>query len=247
MPTTRTFPAALVALCWILALVVPGVAADKIRLLILSGGHEFQTHEFFAMFQANPEVSYEAVSHPNGHAQLRPAAATNYDVIVLYDFWQDISDEAKAHFVHLLQAGKGLVILHHAIANYQQWPEYGNISGGRYYLNPTTVEGVAKPRSLWKHDVEVAIHIADADHPVTRGVKDFTIHDETYDLFDMAPGSHALLTSDTPSSAKNLGWVKTYGAARVVYLQLGHDHLAWDNASFRKLLSQSIRWVAKKD
>ena len=247
MKTTRTFPAALAALCLTLALALPNQAAEKTRLLVISGGHDFQTNQFFAMLKGNPDVTFEPFTHPKAHAQLRPDAAKNYDVIVLYDLWQNITPEAKADFVNWLKAGKGLVVLHHAIANYQQWPEYWKIAGGRYYLNKTMVEGVEKPRSIWKHDVEVAIHVADTDHPVTRGLKDFTIHDETYGLFDMAPDSHALLTSDTPGSGKNLGWAKTYEAARVVYLQLGHDHLAWNNPNFQQLLSQSIRWVAKKD
>ena len=247
MKTTRTFPAALAALCLMLALALPNHAAEKTRLLVISGGHDFQTNQFHQMYKDNPDVTFEAFTHPKAHAQLRPDAAKNYDVIVLYDLWQNITDEAKADFVNFLKAGKGLVILHHAIANYQQWPEYWKIAGGRYYLNKTMVDGVEKPRSIWQHDVEVAIHIADTDHPVTRGVKDFTIHDETYGLFDMNPDSHALLTSDTSGSAKNLGWAKTYEGARVVYLQLGHDHLAWDNPNYKQLVSQAIRWVAKND
>jgi type 1 glutamine amidotransferase len=198
-------------------------------------------------WQSVPDVTIATFTHPQAHAQLRPDAAKNYDAIVLYDLWQNITDEAKTDFVNFLKAGKGLLVLHHAIANYQNWPEYWKMAGGRYYLNKTKVDGVEKPRSTWKHDVQVALHVADPAHPVTRGLKDFTIHDETYGLFDMNPDSHALLTSDTAGSGKNLGWCQTYEAARVVYLQLGHDHLAWDNPNFKQLVSQALGWVAKKD
>jgi len=30
--------------------------------------------------------------------------------------------------------------------------------------------------------------------------------------------------TDEPTSARTIAWAKTYEAARVVYLQLGHDH-----------------------
>ena len=220
-------------------------AAEKIRLLIVAGGHDFDTNQFFQVFKDNAEVTFVRATHPNAHKLLRPESAANFDVLVLYDMWQKIDGEAKADFVNFLKSGKGLVSLHHSIANYQAWPEYSAIVGGRYYLEPTKVEGVEKPRSIWKHDVQVPVRIADPGHPVTRGVKDFTIHDETYGLFDMLPGSHALLATDEPTSAKSIAWAKNYGEARVVYLQLGHDKLAYANPNYRQLLAQSIRWAAK--
>jgi uncharacterized protein len=230
-----------------LALTLPGLAADKLRLLVISGGHDFQTNAFFQVVKDNPSVTYRAFTHPNAHAQLRPEAAKDYDVMVCYDMWQPITDEAKADFMNFLKAGKGLVILHHAVANYQKWPEYEKILGGRYYLAKTTVNGVEKPQSIWKHDVDLNVRIADPKHPVTRGLKDFQIHDETYGLFDMAEDSHPLLTTDESTSAKNIGWARTWEKARVVYIQLGHDGQAYRNPNYQQLLSQAIRWVAKQD
>lgn len=247
MKTIRLLTVLFASLLLSVVLAGPTHAAEKIRLLVISGGHDFETNQFFQMFKDNPEVTFAAFTHPKAHAQLRPEAAKNYDVIVLYDMWQNITEEAKQDFVGFLKAGKGLVALHHSIANYQKWPEYWKIVGGRYYLQKTMVEGVEKPRSIWKHDVKFKIRIADGQHAVTRGLKDFDIHDETYGLFDMGPDSQALITADEPTSAKNLGWARTYEGARVVYLQLGHDHFAYENPNYRRLVSQAIRWVARKD
>ena len=160
---------------------------------------------------------------------------------------QEISEQAKADFLDRLKDGKGLVVLHHAIANYQQWPEYAKIIGAKYYLEKTVVDGVPKARSVYEHGVHFKVHVADPGHPVTRGVKDFEVHDETYNLFDVFPGTHPLLTTEEPKSNKIIGWAKSYGAARVVYLQGGHDHFAYENPSFRKVIQQAIRWTAKKD
>jgi type 1 glutamine amidotransferase len=216
-------------------------------VLLVSGGHDFETNQFYQVFKDNADITFEAVIHPKAHAKLRPDSARNFDVLVLYDMWQNVSDEAKADLLAFVNSGKGLVSLHHSIANYQKWPEWHQVVGGRYYLDKTTVAGVEKPRSIWKHDVKFKVQVADPDHPVTRGVKDFEIHDETYGLFDMAPESHPLLTTDEPTSAKNIAWAKTHGPARVVYLQLGHDHLAYENPNFRQLVRQAIQWTAKKD
>lgn len=227
----------------------PARAAEpaRLRVLLISGGHDFETNAFFEMFRANPDITFEAATHPRAHAKLRPEAARDFDVLVLYDMWQPIADQAKADLVNFLKAGKGLVSLHHSLANYQKWPEWNRIVGGRYYLEKTVVDGVEKPRSIWKHDVRFKVHIADPAHPVTRGLSDFEIHDETYGLFDMAPDSHLLLTTEEPTSARHLGWARTYAGARVVYLQLGHDHLAYENPNYRRLVRQAIRWVARAE
>jgi type 1 glutamine amidotransferase len=225
----------------------PQQSSNKIRLLIVTGGHEFEHEPFFKLFKDNPEITFQAAEHPNAHALLKPEASKQYDVLVTYDMWQNITDEAKADFVARLKEGKGLVALHHAIGSYQQWPEYWKIIGAHYYMQKTTVDGVEKLRSAFKHDMHFKIHVADPDHPVTRGVKDFDMHDETYKWFDVASDSHPLLTTDEPESNKVIAWAKAYEAARVVYLQSGHDHFAYENPNYQRLVQQAIRWVARRD
>ena len=232
----------------------PGLSADltpessgKTRVLVVTGGHGFEQEPFFKLFKDNPEITYQAVEHPKAHALLTADAAKAWDVLVLYDMHQGISDQAKGDLIARLKDGKGLVTVHHAIANYQDWPEYWKIIGAHYYLAATNINGVAKPRSAYKHGVDFRIHVADPQHPVTRGIKDFDIHDETYKWFDVAEDVHPLLTTDEPESNKVVAWAKTYQGARVVYIQLGHDHFAYENPSYRQLLKQAIQWTARKD
>jgi len=221
-------------------------SAGKIRVLLVTGGHEFEKDAFFRVFEDNPDIVCQRVEHPNAHALLKADAAKGWDVLVLYDMHQEISDEAKADFLARLKEGKGLVVLHHAIASYQKWPEYAKIIGARYYLAPTVVDGVEKARSVYQHGVDIKMRVADAQHPVMRGIQDYVIHDETYKLFDVADECHALLTTDEPLSNKVVGWAKTYDGARVVYLQSGHDHFAYENPNYRQILRQAIRWAAQK-
>jgi type 1 glutamine amidotransferase len=222
-------------------------AAGKIRILLITGGHGFEQPQFFKLFADNPDITYQAVEHPKAHALLKTQAAKQYDVIVTYDYGQQISEEAKADFVARLKEGKGLVVLHHAIAAYPNWPEYWKIIGAHYYLQATNINGVEKKRSAYKHGMDFTLHVADPNHPITRGVKDYAIHDETYKWFDVADECHALLTTDEPESHKMIAWAKTYENARVVYMQSGHDHFAYENPNFQQILKQAIRWAAKKD
>jgi type 1 glutamine amidotransferase len=219
----------------------------RIRVLVVTGGHDFEHEAFFKLFSDNPDITFRAVEHPNAHSLLRPESAKNYDVLVAYDMHQEISDEAKGDLLAWLSHGKGFVVLHHAIASYQQWPEYSRIIGAHYYLQKTTVDGVEKARSTYQHGMHFKIHIVDSNHPVTRSVSDFEIHDEVYNLFDVVKDVHPLLTTDEPESNKVIGWAKTYGPARVVYLQSGHDHFAYENSNYQQILRQAIRWTARRE
>ena len=223
-----------------------GAKGGQVRVLVVTGGHDFEKEPFFKLFKDNPDISYTAAEHPKAQALWKADAAKSYDVLVFYDMHQEISDEAKADFLALLKAGKGLVVLHHAIASYQAWPEYSKIIGARYYLAKTTVDGVEKTRSAYKHDVDFTIHVADPKHPVTQGVQDFKIHDETYRLFDVFADCHTLLTTEEPESNPVIGWWKTYEKSRVVYLQSGHDHFAYENPNLQRILRQAIRWTANR-
>ena len=219
----------------------------KIRVLVVTGGHDFEHDAFFKLFSDNSEITFETAEHPKAHPLLRPEAAGKFDVLVAYDMHQEISDEAKADLLAWLKAGKGLVVVHHAIASYQKWPEYAKIIGARYYLEKTNVDGVEKARSVYQHGMHFKVHVVDPSHPVTRGVNDFEIHDETYNLFDVANDVHPLLTTEEPTSNKVIGWAKNYGKARVVYLQSGHDHFAYENPNYQQILRQAIRWAAQRD
>jgi type 1 glutamine amidotransferase len=219
----------------------------KIRVLLITGSHPFQKEPFFKLFNDNQDITYQAVEHPNAHALLKAEPAKQYDVIVTYDYNQKITEEAKTDFIARLKDGKGLVVLHHAIAAYPAWPEYWNIIGAHYYMAKTNINGIDKPRSAWKDDMHFRIHIADPKHPVTRGMTDFDIHGETYKWFDVARGCHPLLTTDEPESNKVIAWTKTYKRARVVYIQPGHDHFTYENPDYQQILRQAIRWAARRD
>jgi uncharacterized protein len=219
----------------------------KTRVLLVHGGHDFETNQFLQVFRENPKITFIMVEHPKAQEWFRPERAAEYDVLVFYDMWQTISDQGKADLVSLLKSGKPLVALHHTLAAFQNWDEYANIIGGRYHQNKWKDGGTEKPASTYEHDVDFTVHVADPGHPVTRGIKDFRIHDEVYGGFVVYPESHILLTTDEPKNGRNIAWWKNYGKARVVYLQLGHDHKAYQDPNYRKLVAQAIDWAAHGD
>src|SRR5580765_7229401 len=78
-------------------------SGQKIRVLVVTGGHDFEHDQFFKLFSGNPDITFKPVEHPNAHRELTAEAATNYDVLVAYDMHQEISEAAKADLLSWLK------------------------------------------------------------------------------------------------------------------------------------------------
>jgi type 1 glutamine amidotransferase len=216
--------------------------AKKIRVAVVTGGHGFEEAAFLKFFSGIDGIEFTHVPTKAGEI-FQDISDWKYDVILLYSFNQKISDERRANFLKLLDKGVGLFVLHHAIAGFPDWPAYNDLFGCTYLLKPTDVNG-KKVQSGYKHDVDVKAHIEDPNCPIVQGMKDFTIHDETYCRYLVDPNVHVFLTTDEPTSEKAIGWVKSHPKARICYIEHGHDHKAWENPNFKQLITQAISWCA---
>lgn len=219
----------------------------KIKVLVVTGGHGFEQAAFYKMFSDNSEISFTTAAHAKTNATVYDRDdLLSYDVVVLYDMPQQITETQQARFRSLFDRGTGLVVLHHALVSYQNWPEYEQIIGGRYQEPDPNKAGRVTEAVGWQHDVEVPVVIVATNHPVTAGVRDFVIHDEIYWGYRVGKDVTPLISTTHPKSGKPLAWARTQGKSRVVYLQLGHGKEAFDNENYRKLLAQSIRWTARQ-
>jgi type 1 glutamine amidotransferase len=219
----------------------------KLKVLVVTGGHGFEQEPFFKMFKDNPDITFTHAEHARTNATVYERGdLLSYDVVLLYDMPKNITEEQKAKFLSLFEKGTGLVVLHHALVSYANWPEYEKIIGGRYPEPDPKKPGTVTEQAGYQHDVEVPIVIVTKDHPITAGLKDFTIHDEIYWGYRVQPDVTPLITTTHPKSGKPLGWYRTQGKSRVVYLQLGHGPEAFNNENYRKLIAQSIRWTARR-
>ncbi len=235
---------ALLAPSWIVSAVEPTgnppPRQNKIRVLLITGGHEFDHDEFLAMFQAQPDLMVQEVAQPEAQQWFEPSKADQYDVMVWYDLWKTIDEKSQANLLALLERGKPLLVLHHALANYRDWPEAHKIIGGRYLMKATDDH----PASTYLHDQNVEVKIADPHHPITRALRDFYVRDEVYNLCAVLPDVKPLLTTRHPQSEKIIGWTHTYKASPIVYIQPGHGPETYRHPAYRLLIAQSIRWLA---
>ena len=218
--------------------------ADPVRVLLITGGHDFDKEPFYAFMNSFQGITVSEVKHPDALAMFRPENRSSYDVVLLYDMPNIISEQEKKDFTDCLKAGKGLVVWHHAYCSYQDWPEYQTIVGGRYHEKAWTDDkGDLHSASSFKHGVKLQVKVADTKHPITKDIQDFDITDETYGNGSVNPDVHLLLSTDNPSVTPSVAWTNRYGKSKVVTILLGHDNLAWTNPSFEKLLTQAILWA----
>ena len=170
-------------------------------------------------------------------------------------------------------AGCPLVILHHAAAACPAWPEWSEIVGGQFLYTPMQSRGVDHTDSGYKIDVTHTVSPA-MDHPITHGVEPFEIIDEVYLSQVFEDSIIPLFTSswefkcnnfysaanavvrgelnsnqdwDHPNGSNLVGWIKTYQNSPVVYLQLGDGPAAYQNANFRRILAQAIKWASSDE
>jgi type 1 glutamine amidotransferase len=215
-----------------------------IRILVITGGHDYKVEQFNQMLKGlGKNIQYQIAEFPAAYDMFLPENRSKYDVLVFYHMWQKITDDQAKVFADCIREGKPLVVLHHSICAFDDWPEYINIIGGKYFHKPTTVKGKEYPASSYIHDLHFKVIIADRSNPVTEGLDDFEIFDETYKGYYVDDNVIPLLTTTEPSSNSIIGWTKTYGKSRVVTLQSGHDVPTFENPDFRKLLKQAIEWA----
>jgi type 1 glutamine amidotransferase len=98
----------------------------KQRLLVVTGGHDFET-SFYTLFE-DFDWKHAISNREAFKSDIRP----KYDVLVLYDMEDEISDQAKQNFQQFAESGKGIVVLHHAICGFNSWQWYKDLVGGSY-------------------------------------------------------------------------------------------------------------------
>jgi hypothetical protein len=210
---------------------------QPVRALVVTGGHDYET-SFYTVFEGYKDLVW---NHAVSNTQAFKSDFRNkYDVLVLYDMSPDPGENGRKNLRDFVESGKGIVVLHHAIADYQGWPWwYKEVVGGKYLLQ---AEGTM-PASTYLHDQDLFVRPA-ADHPITNSIGALHITDETYKGKWISPDNKVLLKTDHPTDDGPIMWISAYEKSRVVYLELGHDAAAHRNPAYRALVHNSILWSA---
>ncbi|HSM48743.1 MAG TPA: ThuA domain-containing protein [Draconibacterium sp.] len=230
-------------LLFILLISVIVLYAQPIKVMVVTGGHSYDTLQFFEMFDALSGIEYEHFQQPKANQKLVKDLAEDFDVIVFYDMWKSISEAEKSAYLKLPNQGKPLLFLHHSIASYQDWPEFEKILGGKYVEKGRGVP--VEEQSNYEHDVWVYTKVENFT-PVTAGLSEPRFFDEVYGNVRISEDVFPLLKTRHPKSMEIVAWENRYLNSKILYLQPGHDYRTYQNEEYRKLLLQSIKYLAGK-
>lgn len=252
------------------------------RILVLTGGHRVDEPAFAALLAAicaERGWGFALVTQPAAQAWLRPEHRGEFGAILCHDLpglalrrgeppapVGPDADVAQA-LVELLEAGQGIVAMHHALAGWPGWPGWADVLGGRYHYAPAVLHDEKWPDSGFRY-AEYTARVVAPEHPVCRGLDDFTLSDELYccPVFEDAvvpllranapPGPFTetyaeVLGNRSPDSGWEhppacdlIAWAKTAGRSPLVYLQPGDGPDTFARPAFRRLLGNALEWVA---
>jgi type 1 glutamine amidotransferase len=216
---------------------------DQLRVLVLTGGHNFDEQPFYKMFADFDNTEIDHVEIQKECTYFDDTSQWDYDVIVFYNFRNSLSSKGQENLLKLCDKGIGMVILHHAIAGFPEWSMWPKIVGAQYFLKDTEIDGEIWKRCTYKHGVTYHVTLEKSKSMVTDGLKDFEISDEVYKGYRLKSDNHILLTTDEPLSQKEIGWIRTFQKSKVCYIQLGHGKEAFGNSHYKQLIKQSIDWA----
>jgi len=98
------------------------------------------------------------------------------------------------------------------------------------------------------------VKVVNADHPITRGVRDFVVTDEQHYMTYQKDPKHVLLRSVNEDgltygkwgASCEAGWAYDYGKGRVCYLAPGHMIVNLWNPEYEKLQQNAARWLLRQ-
>jgi uncharacterized protein len=262
--------------------------SQRLRVLLVTKGHPFQREPFFAVFDADTGIEWTHVEQPAARALFHPDRARDFDVFVMYDM-PGITftrgdppvrfDEPPADYVTgfeaLLDAGKPMVFLHHAVAGWPAWARYAEIVGGRFHYQAARLGDDDYPDSGYRFDVTHRVEIIDDNHPICAGLEGgFEITDELYmfpvladdvvplmrttfdvgDARNFYSADHGIRGKRNdnegwshPPGSDLVAWVKHAGHSPIAYLQFGDGPGTYADPNYRRALGNAIRWAASDD
>ena len=210
---------------------------SQLQVAVITGGHSFELIEFHQLFRSYAGLDVY-IQHLEDFSSSPQEVRDGYETLVFYFMPRQSPAEGGTPWralEHLAETGQGLVILHHALLAYPDWPLWAE------------VVGLADSHTFdYYHDEAMNVYPTGVEHPITAGLSPWTIVDETYDMVDAGEGSEVLLTTDHAKSMKTIGWTRAFGRSRVFCFELGHDHVAWEEPHFRTVLERGILWSAGK-
>lgn len=207
----------------------PSVAKPRVYLMI--GMVERQIHNLpehwsaMAALLRSADVRTRVIS--DDLEDLNPNRLSRFDVVLNYSTDGFPTDEQIDSLIAAIEGGLGFVGLHAATAAFKKSEPYHRMIGSWFVTHPPIKR--------------FTVEIADRDHPVTRGIPDFEVEDERYEVRPVVDDLQVLASAE----GHPMVYVRQLGQGRICYIAPGHDERALAHPTYVRLVHQAIAWAAR--
>ena len=146
--------------------------------------------------------------------------------------WMTLEQERAV--VQFVENGGGFLNLHNSLGLYPPAGPYLKLVGGRYIGHG--------PYERFR------VEVADVQHPITEGVRDFTTPDEQHTpiIYDES-NVHRILNSRMDNgTAVPAGWVREVMRGRVCHLASGHPLEPLLHPMYQRLMRNAVEWCLRQ-
>jgi type 1 glutamine amidotransferase len=227
------------------------------RALIVRGGWEGHqpkeaTDLFIPFLEANGFTT---------HIEQSPTIYANadfmrtVDLIVQCNTMASIDDKSLSGLRNAIEAGTGMAGWHGGIADsYRNSSDYLHLIGGQFACHPGKHPAERTGQQSDNYvPYQINILPSAADHPITRGIADFTLVTEQYwVLFDtyidiLATTTQAVREWDpwTRPVVSPAIWTRQWGKGKIFVCTPGHRVEILENPSVRTIVERGMLWASR--
>jgi type 1 glutamine amidotransferase len=219
----------------VVGLVVAGVllagqTEGKVRVLFLRGGgvHDWKNNPpiLVAVLEKTGDFT---VTYTENLDDLKERIR-RFDVVMHYTTGLKLGKEQETGLCDFVAGGGGYVGIHSASDSFKNSDRFWEMVGGRFAGHGGGT---------------FTVHIYDKEHPITKGLEDFEIQDETYaHHYHKNATMRCLTRMNRGEERQAMSWVSHYGKGRMFYTGNGHGREAWANPAFQRLVVRGAYWAA---
>jgi type 1 glutamine amidotransferase len=196
-----------------------------------NGGHNFNGFKQ-VIDPVLAETGDFAVTVAENFDALKAENIKAFDIVLFYGSGGNINEVQEQGLEGFVTAGGGMVGVHATDAS-KKSDVYWRLIGGRF-------SGHGGGSFM--------VRIEDTKHPITEGMEDFEISDETYrNKYHPEFQLRSLVHMDRGDEQQSMAWVLEPGKGRMFNTTLGHGDRAWANPHFQRLVVRGLYWAAGRE
>lgn len=147
----------------------------------------------------------------------------------------EITTEQEKGLLDAVASGVGIAGWHGGMCDsFRKNTQYQWMTGGQWVAHP----GGCVP----SYDV----HITNHDHPITRGINDFTMVNTEQYYMHVDPSNNVLATTTFESGCVMPAvWTRTWAKGRVSYTSLGHTYKDFNIPETLQIVRRGMLWASR--